>query len=83
MALFHLNNRWKFFLKPKKKYSKHVNRLELQPIQLLETVNSPSTSRQTQFDCIEDNSLPHPTLHSIEDQTKALVTFSCHLVFYE
>ena len=50
---------------------------------ILGTVNSPSTSRQIQFDCIEDNSLPHPTLHSIEDQTKALVTFSCHLVFYE
>ena len=71
------------FSKTEKKCSKHVNRLELQPIQLLGTVNSPSTSRQIQFDCIEDNSLPHPTLHSIEDQTKALVTFSCHLVFYE
>ena len=71
------------FSKTEKKYSKHVNGLELLPIQLLGTVNFPSTSRQIQFDCIEDNPLPHHTLHSIEDQTKALATFSCHLVFYE
>ena len=59
--------------------TKHLNGLNLQPIQLLEAIVSSSISSQIYFECIEDHPLPLTPLYYY--RTKAPVTFTLHLRF--